>query len=213
MPAAALTDVQFAFDVATTNPGAFRFAINLANANLTKFMTSIAPNMFDGCSNLVTLSNLTLELPDTITTIGSAAFRDCSSLSSVTLPAKLRSLGDNAFRNCSSLTDVIFNQNCPLTTIQEYAFFVCEHLERITLPKNLTTIKPNAFNHCTAIEEIQLPATVVDIGDTVFAYCENLSHIVIPATNMTSFGVCNFEGCPQLQTAGPIGGDYNIEFG
>ena len=213
MPAAVLTDVQFAFDVATTNPGAFRFAVNLVNANLTKFMTSIASNMFDGCSRLTTLSNYALELPDAIATIGPAAFRDCVSLSRVTLPAKLRTLGDNAFRNCSNITAAVFKQNCPLTVIQDYAFFACEHLEQVVLPKGLTTIKSNAFNHCTAIEEIQLPATVVNIGDTAFSYCENLSHIVIPAANMMSFGTCNFEGCSQLQTAGPVGGNYNIEFG
>ena len=213
MPAAVLTDVQFAFDVATTNPGAFRFAVNLVNANLTKFMTSIASNMFDGCSRLTTLSNYALELPDAIATIGPAAFRDCTSLSRVTLPAKLRTLGDNAFRNCSNITAAVFKQNCPLTVIQDYAFFACEHLEQVVLPKGLTTIKSNAFNHCTAIEEIQLPATVVNIGDTAFSYCENLSHIVIPAANMMSFGTCNFEGCSQLQTAGPVGGNYNIEFG
>ena len=53
----------------------------------------------------------------------------------------------------------------------------------------------------------------MNIGDTTFSYCENLSHIVIPAANMMSFGTCNFEGCPQLQTAGPLGGNYNVEFG
>ena len=213
MPAAVLTDIQFAFDVATTKSGAFRFAVNLVNANLTRFMTSIASNMFDGCSRLATLYNYALKLPDAITTIESAAFRDCVSLSGVTLPAKLRTLGDNAFRNCSNITAVIFEQNCPLTVIQDYAFFACERLERITLPKNLTTIKSNAFSSCTTIEEIQLPATVVNIGDSVFSYCENLSHIVIPAANMMSFGTCNFEGCRQLQTAGPLGGNYNVEFG
>ena len=216
MPAAVLTDIQFAFDITTTNPGAFRGAVNLTNANLTRFMTSIASSMFDGCSSLATLSNYTLELPDAITSIGSAAFRGCTSLSRVTLPAKLHTLGENAFRNCSNITAVVFEQNCPLTVIQDYAFSACEHLEQITLPKNLTTIESNAFSSCTTIEEIQLPATVVNIGDSVFSYCKNLSHIVIPATNMMSFGTCNFEGCPQLQTAGPIkqsGGNYAIEFG
>ena len=155
MPAAVLTDIQFAFDVATTNPGAFRGAVNLTNANLTRFMTSIAPYAFDECSSLATLSNYTLEFPNAITTIGSAAFRNCVGLSRVTLPAKLHTLGENAFRNCSNITAVVFEQNCPLTVIQDYAFFACEHLEQITLPKNLTTIESNAFSSCTTIEEIK----------------------------------------------------------
>ena len=43
---------------------------------------------------------------DGITTIGEDAFRDCSSLTSVTIPNSVTKIGRGAFHSCSALTSV-----------------------------------------------------------------------------------------------------------
>ena len=53
---------------------------------------------------------------------------------------------------------------------------------------------------------------MANLGDAVFSYCTSLEHIVFEATAMGAGTSC-FQNCPQLVTAGPLGGDYNIEFG
>ena len=52
-----------------------------------------------------------LIIPDTIegnpvTSIGNDAFRDCGSLTSVTIPGSVTSIGVAAFRDCTSLTSM-----------------------------------------------------------------------------------------------------------
>jgi hypothetical protein len=58
-------------------------------------------------------------IPDTInglpvTAIGSGAFQNCASLTSVTIPASVTNIADSAFAGCSSLTGVYFPGNAPI---------------------------------------------------------------------------------------------------
>ena len=62
-----------------------------------------------------------MTLPEGVTTIGDGAFRECSSLTSVTLPEGVTTIGEYAFKGCSSLTSV-------------------------TLPEGVATIGRGAFN-------------------------------------------------------------------
>ncbi len=48
-----------------------------------------------------------LHIPDSVTSIGNSAFRDCTSLTTVTIPASVTSIGDNAFDECPALTLLI----------------------------------------------------------------------------------------------------------
>jgi hypothetical protein len=49
-----------------------------------------------------------VEIPDGVTEIGGLAFRDCSSLESVSIPSSVAEIGEDAFFHCSSLTSIEF---------------------------------------------------------------------------------------------------------
>ena len=56
-----------------------------------------------------------MEIPNSVTSIGSSAFEDCSGLTSVEIPNSVTSIGDLAFYGCKGLKLVFFNaKNCSI---------------------------------------------------------------------------------------------------
>ena len=58
---------------------------------------------FDDCSRMVSIHNI----HESVTKIGSYAFRGCTSLRSITLPSSIHTISDGAFCGCTSLTTVV----------------------------------------------------------------------------------------------------------
>lgn len=57
----------------------------------------------------------TLELPDTVTSIGEMAFTNCDQLTGITLPASVQSVDASAFASCEQLEEItILNPDCDL---------------------------------------------------------------------------------------------------
>lgn len=62
----------------------------------------------------------TYTIPYGVTSIGNAAFYDCSSLTSIIIPGCVTSIGDGAFSFCVNLTSIIIPNS--VTSIDNYAF-------------------------------------------------------------------------------------------
>ena len=67
-----------------------------------------------------------IQIPDSVTSIGSNAFSFISSLTSITIPDSVTSIGDHAFSNCSYLASVTIPDS--VTSIGNYAFSNCKSL-------------------------------------------------------------------------------------
>lgn len=94
----ALTDLEIGGDTLTTL--GLNFAKNctsLVNLTITAPLTTLANSgntnngVFRGCSALTSI-----DLPDTLTTIGGSAFYGCSSLTYMTIPSAVTSIGSSA---------------------------------------------------------------------------------------------------------------------
>ena len=73
-----------------------------------------------------------------VTSIGGSAFRDCRSLTTITLPEGVTSIGDYAFYSCSILNAITIPES--VTSIGWDAFQLCNSLTAITLPQGVTSI-------------------------------------------------------------------------
>ena len=78
-----------------------------------------------------------------VISIGSEAFYECSSLTSVTIPNSVTSIGDSAFDDCIGLTSVTIPNG--VTEIGNYAFWYCSGLTSVTIPNSVTSIGYYAF--------------------------------------------------------------------
>ena len=131
--------------------------------------------VFEGCANL---ASVTFAVGSQLQTIGENAFRNCASLTGITIPAGVTSIGDvynggynsniGIFYGCTSLTSVTFAAGSQLQTIGDRTFYSCTGLTSITIPASVTSIGYQAFYNCTGLTNITLPAGLTSIGASAF---------------------------------------------
>jgi len=134
-------------------------------------------------------------IPSSVTKIGSWAFEDCTSLTSVTIPSSVTEIGDGVFVGCSSLTSVTIPSS--VTYIFVNTFAGCSSLISITIPSSVIGIGHEAFAGCSSLTSITIPSSVIGIGNYAFAGCDSLTSVTMPSS-VTSIGYRAFENCNSL---------------
>ena len=135
-----LTSITIPSCVTGIGQRAFYGCSSLTSIDIPNSVTTIGNYAFGNCSSLTSVtinsnaiisktysSSLSLKnifgnqvksyiIGDSVTSIGSYAFYNCSSLNSVTIPSSVTSIGSNAFSSCTNLQKV-------LVPINDYAAF------------------------------------------------------------------------------------------
>ena len=111
-----------------------------------------------------------IQIPNSITRIGDAAFADAEDLQSITLPMGLK---------------VVSNFMLAGTAVRN-----------VVIPEGVTDIGTGAFEDCSALQTVFLPASLYAIGKRAFRYCNNLQEIYSDAsTPPLTMDDNAFEGC------------------
>ncbi len=154
-------------------------------------------------------------IPEGITTIGSEAFKNCSSLTDIQLPTTLQSVAGDAFEGCSqlyetengiqyvgnwvvgydhSVSDVVLRPGT--VGIASTAFYRYDNhsLKSIVLPSGLKYIGTDAFYYCKQLERVELPEGILSIGGRAFGECTALTSIRIPY-GVTAIAESTFARC------------------
>lgn len=122
----------------------------------------------DGACFAASFQSLTL--PESLQVIGSGAFNYCTSLQTVTIPEQVTAIYDHAFSDCSALTSVVFAGDAESTDndlqIGGYAFFCCEMLMDVALPKRVTGIGEFAFG-VTEQQKVNADGSTTDEMETI----------------------------------------------
>lgn len=141
-----------------------------------------------------------VQIPDTVTEIGSNAFYNCTSLKSVTIqddkPSCVKKIGRQAFMFCSELTDISILDS--VTEIGSESFHQCEKLDTVTIPEGVTSIADGMFRYCYSLHTVTLPNSVTAIEERAFTGTA-LTQIHIPA-NVAQIGTDAFSECFALST-------------
>lgn len=141
-----------------------------------------------------------VQIPDTVTEIGSNAFYNCTSLESVTIqdnkPSCVKKIGRQAFMFCSELTDIPILDS--VTEIGSESFHHCEELDTVTIPEGVTSVADGMFSYCYSLHTVTLPDSVTAIEERAFTGTA-LTQIHIPA-NVTRIETDAFSECFALST-------------
>ncbi|MBR2195003.1 MAG: leucine-rich repeat domain-containing protein [Salinivirgaceae bacterium] len=123
-------------------------------------------------------SDLTsITIPNSVISIGRAAFSLCTNLGSVSIPNSVTSIGGSAFYKCSCLNSVVIPNS--VTTIGDYVFENCSGLTSVVLPNSLSSIGSETFSGCNSLNSVVVPNTVSNIGWNAFA---NVGEVIYSGT-------------------------------
>ena len=142
-------------------------------------------------------------VPDGVSVIGEAAFRNCVTLTSVTLPSGVTEIEPNAFEGCAGLARIVLPET--LRSIGPRAFKDCAALKAVALPRQLETIGEYAFQNCAKLEGIEIPESIRQLGGIlrsdeqhIFLGCTSLKSASLPE-GVSVLGRCMFSGCTALE--------------
>lgn len=173
--------------------GSFSNCKYLEEFTVPKNVNQLGTGVFSGSTSLTTVNFDGNVL--TNKTIPNQTFKDCTSLTSVTLPESYETIGTSAFENCDSLASFTLSKDCK--TIGQSAFSGCKNLETVEISEGLTTIGNSSFSSCSKLKNIVLPESLESIGDNAFENCEALESITIHE-NCSRIGASAYKNCKSL---------------
>ncbi len=119
-------------------------------------------------------------------------------LESVDIPDSVTTIGDFAFGGCESLRSVCMSRN--LLVMKEGCFEYCSSLESIDIPDTVSVIERKAFEGCVSLKTVRIPPLVTTLGFNTFTGCSSLGSIEIagPVEHIDKYA---FQGCESLYEA------------
>lgn len=204
------TSFTIGANVTTISAGAFKNMARLQSVVFEEGRTApltIGDSAFEGCSAL------NISLPETLVSIGAYAFKDCASITSLTLPSTLTTLGNETesgvFDGCSSLGEIqVAEGNQAFESrggilygktegVATTLFFVpASYQGEVVIPKTVHTVPEMAFyGHAgitsVSFEDNEAPLNI-RIGASAFAEMKAVQKVVLP-TNLTIISTGMFE--------------------
>ena len=160
-----LTEVTVLSGAKKIDEYAFCWCANVKTVRLPETITSIGKYSFCSCGLTEVI------IPDSVDTIGYAAFNCCNQISTITVP--FVGISDKAEEN--NHFGYIFGAH----SYQSNDEYIPENVS-VTISNKATTISDNAFYGCESITSVSIGASVKSIGNYAFYDCTNISSINVP---------------------------------
>lgn len=145
-----------------------------------------------------------IEIPNSVTWIGSQAISSCEKLRSVKISSSVKTIESNNLEYCPNLEEIWVD---PENTVYD-SRDSCNALIKTStnellvgsstsfIPSTVVSIADKAFYNISGLETITIPSSVSSVGYFAFAFCMNLEHLVTEGE--VTLGSYAFNSCRSL---------------
>ena len=169
---------------------------HFTSVNIPNSVKSIGDYAFILCRGLTSVT-----IPNSVTSIGAGAFSGCSALTSITIPNSVTSIVSDVFFDCLELTNIVVEEGNTKFDSRNNCNAIIETSSNTLITGCKNTTIPNrgdsAFSGCSGLTSVVIPNSVTSIGERAFDGCSGLTSITIP-NSVTSIGYYAFDGCSGL---------------
>ena len=126
------------------------------------------------------------EIPDGFTFIDEEAFADdaIQGMTHIQIPESVTEIGKAAFRNCTTLERITLPESCQV--VKDWAFSGCKAARFVDMFDSLETIGTRAFENCGLVSAV-IPPSLKRVGNEIFKGCKSLSKIYFPESWLAAF--------------------------
>ena len=203
---ASLVSVILGEGIESIDKGAFAECKKLTSITIPGSVTVLGSEnnttgVFENCT---ALAAVTLVKGSDPAFIGDNTFKNCVSLSKITIPGNYLRIHYQAFRGCTGLTSMVY-QNSGASYcnqgIDPYAFADCSKLTSVSIPGTVEYIYEFAFQKATALTKLTLNNGIKNIRYGAFAGCTGLATVTVPGSVNSIGSTAGYTGVFQDCTA------------
>lgn len=166
-----LTEVRLPSKLKKVNSHTFSGCSNLMQVLLGDNIQAIETCAFSSCSSLKGI-----QLPDSLSEIASWAFR-YSGLERIDLPESVTKIGTLSFADCKNLTEI--NLPSGITELSDYLFMNSPKLTHVDIPHGVKKIGSQVFSGCRSITTLYIPDNVTEFATTAFGGLTSLTEFSV----------------------------------
>ncbi len=187
----------------------------LSSITIPYFINEISDYAFNGCSSLVTVTNVYAASTDesgkktyrtNLRTLGKYAFAGAVSLTTfnpgedeeirkVSL-SDVSLIGEGVFQYCESLAEINMKT---VSVIPAKAFDGCEKLKKATVSASVSLVGEMAFQNCTSLITLTATNGISEVGAKAFRNCYLLTALKLSSTGTSKvIGNQAFQNCAAL---------------